>query len=381
MIIRGCRFGLGPSDHRFRSRLHSDGSAIAGTLTPARVEELASSLPDRILSDPGWDQDATEAAPDDTFAPIAPADWVVPCSTADIVELTRMIVPGFVDYSWPLCGNGDVVGADVVPDAAAFEQWTFSDEMAVPAGPGAEAVVEDVSMSSGRCTPPSESSLNASGEGVSGDDVNVSPHEPERTSRSSDDIATARAENPSTATQHRIVPSDGPVSELCGWDTLVSLIDLLRFCRNACIDQVAPLGLLTPAQRYRLISQTSDQIAWLRLFRAGHILELWRATDEGTTIQMDPARCSMTALPGTSSGPGNPRSRAAGAMLDDHLKSMFPDLNPAGREYTRRRRNFQHMRRHGRNLNMFVQTFGIGVLGLLICAQGPHGSGGFSDAA
>lgn len=66
---------------------------------------------------------------------------------------------------------------------------------------------------------------------------------------------------------------------------------------------------------------------------------------------------------------GNPQNLAAAELTRPILRDLYPDSDENSSEYSTLYNEVKSLRRFGRRLNSFVETFGVGILGLIPLAK------------
>ena len=155
-------------------------------------------------------------------------------------------------------------------------------------------------------------------------------------------------------------------------ESLVQLQDIIRaYWRNTTRNSLRASSTLTNQQRLELIEQLEGDSAHIGLVKRCHVHQLFidnRRTDRTSDgFVISTARSASEAA---CRKPGNPSHRANATISTWYMKAICPHLHPENPEYARKYRMLSTLRRLGQNLDLFVEKFGYGVIGLLPLGTG-----------
>lgn len=150
-------------------------------------------------------------------------------------------------------------------------------------------------------------------------------------------------------------------------ESLVTLRDLASVQRRPFTGKLTlPRWDLSPKERVEAIEALNDNVMYMSFLKRCHILELFRSlsgshkTSDGfvhETIQ------SISRNP--RSQLGNPLVMEDSRISKGMLAQLYPDLDQKSPEYSRKERSVNRLRKIGQRLDLLVQNFGFGMIGLI----------------
>jgi hypothetical protein len=151
-------------------------------------------------------------------------------------------------------------------------------------------------------------------------------------------------------------------------ETLVSFQAVLNAERRyQANNRLGTPARLTMEQRFYAIEHTSDNIAREVFHRRVNIYELSRdargdssRTASGFIINTPQAMSTVTVRRS-----GNPLNLDGNGFSEKIMAQLFPTLMPGSDDYKSKRHYVDKIRRLGERLELLVEKFGIGILGLL----------------
>lgn len=151
-------------------------------------------------------------------------------------------------------------------------------------------------------------------------------------------------------------------------ESIVTLQRIVRTYRMKSVSLVSWSSTpdLSKKERFHLIELLGDKIAWCRLLRMFHVLELYRACG-GTQTGSTDGFILTTGLSfeDPRKQAGNPRHAAETQITKKMMEEIFPHIYPETDQYPKKLASLKWVRIFGHRLHTLVANFGIGVLGLL----------------
>ncbi|KAI9780698.1 MAG: hypothetical protein M1816_002776 [Peltula sp. TS41687] len=173
----------------------------------------------------------------------------------------------------------------------------------------------------------------------------------------------------------------GPKPSMCEYETelktmffaiaspesLVQLQDAIHAYWRAAAGNSLKVGArLSNEERIELIEQLGGDLAHIGLIRRCHIYQLFvdnRKVDRTTDGFVNTTTQNIWTAARREAG--NPSHQADAAISTAYIKTIYPSLQKGDPEYHRKYRSLSKLRRLGQTLDLFVEKFGYGVIGLL----------------
>jgi hypothetical protein len=122
---------------------------------------------------------------------------------------------------------------------------------------------------------------------------------------------------------------------------------------------------LSEKERFNIIGLLGTEIAWCRLLRMYHILELYE-TCKGTDCAEKLIVTTPASFQSRKRKAGNPLHAAEAEITERMTKGIFPDLLPGTDGYNEKKASLKRVRKLGQRLHILVAKFGSGILGLML---------------
>ncbi|CAN9431027.1 unnamed protein product [Alternaria alternata] len=144
------------------------------------------------------------------------------------------------------------------------------------------------------------------------------------------------------------------------------LQDILDSCKTQemCMASEA-MGMVSRAQRIRLIVSLGHTVSRSQLLRRHHVLQLFKDCG-GPDASRREIAVTSSSLTQRSVKRGNPLNRSVADLTARMIQEAFPAVDPGTNEYKTKYRWISDMRRLGQRLHMLEARFGEGVLGLML---------------
>ncbi|KAB2100102.1 hypothetical protein AG0111_0g11722 [Alternaria gaisen] len=144
------------------------------------------------------------------------------------------------------------------------------------------------------------------------------------------------------------------------------LQDILDSCKTQerCMASEA-MGMVSRAERIRLIVSLGHTMSRSQLIRRYHVLQLFKDCGGPDTLRWEIA-VTPSSLTQRSGKRGNPLNRSVADLTARMMQEAFPAVDPGTNEYKTKYRWFSDTRRLGHRLHMLEARFGEGVLGLML---------------
>ncbi|CAN9259486.1 unnamed protein product [Alternaria alternata] len=125
------------------------------------------------------------------------------------------------------------------------------------------------------------------------------------------------------------------------------------------------MGMVSRAERIRLIVGLGHTMSRSQLLRRHHVLQLFKDCGGPNTSSREIVMTSFS-LTQRSGKRGNPLNRSATELTARMMQETFPAVDPSTDEYTTKYRWISDIRRLEQRLHMLETRFGEGVLGLML---------------
>ncbi|KAB2100012.1 hypothetical protein AG0111_0g11780 [Alternaria gaisen] len=144
------------------------------------------------------------------------------------------------------------------------------------------------------------------------------------------------------------------------------LQDILDSCKTQerCMASEA-MGMVSRAERIRLIVSLGHTMSRSQLIRRYHVLQLFKDCGGPDTLRWEIA-VTPSSLTQRSGKRGNPLNRSVADLTARMMQEAFPAVDPGTNEYKTKYRWISDTRRLGHRLHMLEARFGEGVLGLML---------------
>lgn len=151
-------------------------------------------------------------------------------------------------------------------------------------------------------------------------------------------------------------------------ESLVALQAILKVHRRSLEGRFSgPNWRLTLAERMKEIENLSKKIGYIALLRRCHIYQLFLdcSVDSQKTSDgfINNTTQSLSTRPRNEIG--NPKNLEDSRIAKLIMKDVYPDMEITSDDYKSRLRFFGKMRKLGQRLDLLVEKFGYGILGLL----------------
>ncbi|KAJ5471917.1 hypothetical protein N7539_008486 [Penicillium diatomitis] len=149
-------------------------------------------------------------------------------------------------------------------------------------------------------------------------------------------------------------------------ETLVTLRNVVLSYRERPLS--ASLGMrpsLSVKERFNIIGLLDTEIAWRRLLRMYHILELYKAC-RGAGCAEKIIVTTPTSFPTRKRKAGNPLHAAEAEIAERMMKSIYPDAIQGTKDYEGQKATLKRVRKLGQRLHILVTKFGNGILALML---------------
>ncbi|KAJ5982482.1 hypothetical protein N7451_012582 [Penicillium sp. IBT 35674x] len=149
-------------------------------------------------------------------------------------------------------------------------------------------------------------------------------------------------------------------------ETLVTLRQIVIECRES----PSPMSFrlrsdVSKRERFDLITSLGGGIAWYRLLRMYHVLELYKdCGGMGCTERL--ILTTPATFQNRTQKAGNPLHAAQAHITEGMMAEIFPRLLPGTDAYNEKKASLKPVRKLGERLHMLVAKFGEGVLGLML---------------
>jgi hypothetical protein len=151
-------------------------------------------------------------------------------------------------------------------------------------------------------------------------------------------------------------------------ESLVALQAILKVHRRSLAGRPpAPNCRLTLAERMKEIENLGQKIGYIAFLRRCHIYQLYLdcSVDSQKTSDgfINNTTQSISTRPRTEIG--NPKNLEDSRIAKLIMKEVYPDMEITSSDYKSKLRFFGKMRKLGQRLDLLVEKFGYGILGLL----------------
>ncbi|KNG91129.1 hypothetical protein ANOM_000525 [Aspergillus nomiae NRRL 13137] len=131
--------------------------------------------------------------------------------------------------------------------------------------------------------------------------------------------------------------------------------------RSCCLRDIIP------SQRLHLIERLEQEAGIIQIMRWYHILEMFRDCGGHETVSSAGyVHYTADTLPKARKTMGNPRNMDEHKVTQALMAEIFPDLKPDTEYYGSQLKRFNRLRRVGKRLHILTDTFGEGILGLIL---------------
>ena len=151
-------------------------------------------------------------------------------------------------------------------------------------------------------------------------------------------------------------------------ESLAGLQEILKVRRRLLAGKEAMPGYnLSRVERVKAIDRLSDKIACCHFLKRCHTHQLFVDNSGGSQKTSDGFINKTTHSVATRASPqtGNPNNLEDSRVAKLIMSEVFPELKPDTLEYKNKLRSVGDMRRTGERLDLLVERFGYGILGLL----------------
>lgn len=155
-------------------------------------------------------------------------------------------------------------------------------------------------------------------------------------------------------------------------DSLAVLVDVLRASRQHHHSQRASsVGGWSATKRLQVIREFDTDAAYSTLLKNFHITKFYtdKCCQEVCKTGLFIVATTEDVVRSTKRPRGNPQNLAAAELTRSILRDLYPDSDENSSEYSTLYNEVKSLRRFGRRLNSFVETFGVGILGLIPLAK------------
>jgi hypothetical protein len=150
-------------------------------------------------------------------------------------------------------------------------------------------------------------------------------------------------------------------------ESLVALRDIVQAHRRRLAGNLLQVGCDIPqAERVKVIERLNENIAYFSLLKRCHVHRLFidssRSSRKTTDGFINNTSQNIATL--QSSKSGNPNHIEGAETTKAIMKEVFPNLKDSA-EYEKKYRTISNLRKLGQRLNLLVERFGYGIIGLL----------------
>ncbi|OGM44507.1 hypothetical protein ABOM_006770 [Aspergillus bombycis] len=122
-----------------------------------------------------------------------------------------------------------------------------------------------------------------------------------------------------------------------------------------------------PSHRFRLIERLEQEAGIIQIMSWYHILELFRDCGGHNTVSSTGyVHCTADTFQKPGRIMGNPRNMDEHKVAQTMMAEIFPDLKPDTEDYQSQLKRFNRLRKVGKRLHILTETFGQGILGLIL---------------
>ncbi|KAE8135570.1 hypothetical protein BDV38DRAFT_284830 [Aspergillus pseudotamarii] len=119
--------------------------------------------------------------------------------------------------------------------------------------------------------------------------------------------------------------------------------------------------------RLTLIEHLEQEAGIIQIMSWYHIIEIFRGCGgHNTSSSTGYVHCTSDTFRKPQRTLGNPRNKDESMVTQTMLAEIFPDLKPGTEIYQSQLKKFNRLRKVGKRLHMLTETFGQGILGLIL---------------